>query len=194
MYGRSSLVHRDQTHHLDLARGSAADIVTAVFHTIPEGVERIYITACDPCHRDTSRYPYLRDAVAAWLSAPIPGWRTGTGRDRDRMAGHFVHARHPVGRYQRDNGEQHVDIRSVGEWFDLDGDAPHIVRDAFVLLWQALRRHWSDAVLMGSPPRPAATCGPAPSPSAASMPRAFPCCRRTCVLCCTLPPARAATN
>ncbi|MFI8076243.1 hypothetical protein ACIF85_47225 [Streptomyces sp. NPDC086033] len=145
------LVHRDQTHHLDLASRSAADILTAVFHTIPEGVERIYITAGDPWHRDTGRYPYLRDAVAAWLNAPIPGWRTDTGRGRDRMAGHFVHARHPVGRYQRDNGEQHVEIRSVGEWFDLDGDDPHIVRDAFVLLWQALRRHWSDAVLMGSP-------------------------------------------
>jgi hypothetical protein len=145
------LVHRDQTHHLDLASRSAADILTAVFHAIPEGVERIYITAGDPWHRESARYPYLRDAVAAWLSAPIPGWRTDTGRGRDRMAGHFVHARHPVGRYQREHGDSHVEIRSVGEWFDLDGDAPHTVRDAFVLLWQALRRHWSDAVLMGSP-------------------------------------------
>lgn len=145
------LVHRDQTHHLDLGAASAAEILTAVFHTIPDGVERIYITAGDPWHRDAARYPYLRDAVAAWLSAPIPGWRTDTGRGRDRMAGHFVHARNPVGRYQRDNGEQHVEIRSVGEWFDLDGDTPHTVRDAFVLLWQALRRHWNDAVLMGSP-------------------------------------------
>ncbi|WP_433917331.1 hypothetical protein OIE50_51070 [Streptomyces canus] len=145
------LVHRDQTHHLDLASRSAADILTAVFHTIPDGVERIYITAGDPWHRDTDRYPYLRDAVAAWLNAPIPGWRTDTGRGRDRMAGHFVHARNPVGRYQRDNSDHHVEIRSVGEWFDLDGDNPHTVRDAFVLLWQALRRHWDDAVLMGSP-------------------------------------------
>ncbi|MGW6890337.1 hypothetical protein [Streptomyces chartreusis] len=145
------LVHRSQTHHLDLADQSAAQILTAVFHTIPEGAERIYITAGDPWHRDTDRYPYLRDAVAAWLNAPTPGWRTDTGRGRDRMAGHFVHARHPVGRYQSENGEQHVEIRSVGEWFDVDGDDPHIVRDAFVLLWQALRRHWSDAVIMGSP-------------------------------------------
>ncbi|MER7568328.1 hypothetical protein ABTZ93_36025 [Streptomyces sp. NPDC097941] len=149
--GTGVLVHRDQTHHLDLASRSAADILTAVFHAIPEGVERIYITAGDPWHRESARYPYLRDAVAAWLSAPIPGWRTDTGRGRDRMAGHFVHARHPVGRYQREQGDSHVEIRSVGEWFDLDGDAPHTVRDAFVLLWQALRRHWSDAVLMGSP-------------------------------------------
>ncbi|MER7973097.1 hypothetical protein ABTX35_29560 [Streptomyces sp. NPDC096080] len=145
------LVHRDQTHHLDLGAASAAEILTAVFDTLPQGVERIYITAGDPWHRDADRYPYLRDAVAAWLSAPIPGWRTDTGRGRDRMAGHFVHARNPVGRYQRDNSEQHVEIRSVGEWFDLDGDSPHTVRDAFVLLWQALRRHWDDAVIMGSP-------------------------------------------
>jgi hypothetical protein len=145
------LVYRNQTHHLDLADRSAADILTAVFRTLPDGVERIYITAGDPWHRDADRYPYLRDAVAAWLNAPIPGWRTDTGRGRDRMAGHFVHARNPVGRYQREHGDQHVEIRSVGEWFDLDGDTPHTVRDAFVLLWQALRRHWDDAVLMGSP-------------------------------------------
>lgn len=145
------LVHRNQTHRVDLGAATAADILTAVFHTLPDGVERIYITAGDPWHRDADRYPYLRDAVAAWLNAPIPGWRTDTGRGRDRMAGHFVHPRNPVGRYQRDNGDQHVEIRSVGEWFDLDGDDPTTVRDAFVLLWQALRRHWPDAVLMGSP-------------------------------------------
>ncbi|GAA3797693.1 Mucin-19 [Streptomyces coacervatus] len=145
------LVHRNQTHHLDLADRSAADILTAVFHTIPDGVERIYITAGDPWHQGADRHPYLRDAVAAWLNAPTPGWRTDTGRGRDRMAGHFVHARNPVGRYQRDNSDHHVEIRSVGEWFDVDGDDPATVRDAFVLLWQALRRHWPDAVLMGSP-------------------------------------------
>lgn len=145
------LVYRNQTHRVDLGAATAADILTAVFHTLPDGVERIYITAGDPWHRDADRYPYLRDAVAAWLNAPIPGWRTDTGRGRDRMAGHFVHPRNPVGRYQRDNGDQHVEIRSVGEWFDLDGDDPTTVRDAFVLLWQALRRHWPDAVLMGSP-------------------------------------------
>ncbi|MFE0820705.1 hypothetical protein [Streptomyces sp. NPDC058847] len=146
------LVHRHQTHHLDLAGRTAADILTAVFHTVPDGVERIYITAGDPWHRDADRYPYLRDAVTAWLNAPTPGWRTDTGRGRDRMAGHFVHARNPVGRYQSDDGTTHVEIRSVGEWFDLDtNDTPATVRDAFVLLWQALRRHWSDAVLMGSP-------------------------------------------
>ncbi|WP_405958548.1 hypothetical protein [Streptomyces phaeochromogenes] len=145
------LVHRNQTHRLSLGAGTAAEILTAVFHAVPEGAERIYITAGDPWHRDAGRYPYLRDAVAAWLNAPTPGWRTDTGRGRDRMAGHFVHARHPVGRYQRENADSHVEIRSVGEWFDVDGDDPATVRDAFVLLWQALRRHWSDAVVMGSP-------------------------------------------
>ncbi|MGY5059980.1 hypothetical protein ACWDFR_38950 [Streptomyces sp. 900105755] len=145
------LVHRNQTHRLDLGDRSAGAILAAVFHTIPEGAERIYITAGDPWHQDAERYPYLRDAVAAWLNAPVPGWRTDTGRGRDRMAGHFVHARSPVGRYQREDGSQHVEIRSVGEWFDIDGDDPATVRDAFVLLWQALRRHWDDAVIMGSP-------------------------------------------
>ncbi|KND31335.1 hypothetical protein IQ64_40640, partial [Streptomyces stelliscabiei] len=145
------LVHRSQTYRLDLADTSVSAILTAVFKTLPEGTERIYITAGDPWHRDADRYPYLRDAVAAWLNAPTPGWRTDTGRGRDRMAGHFVHARNPVGRYQRDNGDHHVEIRSMGEWFDTGGDDPATVRDAFVLLWQALRRHWPDAVIMGSP-------------------------------------------
>ncbi|MFJ7146667.1 hypothetical protein ACIQVT_00310 [Streptomyces sp. NPDC100445] len=145
------LVHRQQTHHLDLGAATAADLLTAVFHAVPEGVERIYVTAGDPWHREADRYPYLRDAVAAWLNAPAPGWRTDTGRGKDRMAGHFVHARNPVGRYQRESGDHHVEIRSVGEWFDTDGDDPAVIRDAFVLLWQALRRHWSDAVIMGSP-------------------------------------------
>jgi hypothetical protein len=67
------------------------------------------------------------------------------------MAGHFVHARNPVGRYMREGGEGHVEIRSVGEWFDPDGADPATVRDAFVFLWRNLRRHWPDAVIMGSP-------------------------------------------
>ncbi|MGW2471362.1 hypothetical protein [Streptomyces bauhiniae] len=145
------LVHRDRTHRLDLRDRTAADLLAAVSNAVPEGVERIYVTAGEPWHRDADRHPYLRDAVAAWLNAPAPGWRTDTGRGRDRMAGHFVHARNPVGRYQRDNGDSHVEIRSVGEWFDTDGDDPTVIRDAFVLLWQALRRHWNDAVVMGSP-------------------------------------------
>ncbi|MFP8887947.1 hypothetical protein [Streptomyces mangrovi] len=145
------LVYRDKTLRLELTTASAADILTTVFHTIPEGVERIYITAGDPWHRHADHYPYLKDAVAAWLNAPTPGWRTDTGRGRDRMAGHFVHPRNPVARYQREGGEQHVEIRSVGEWFDTSGTGPAVVRDAFVLLWKTLRSHWPDAVVMGSP-------------------------------------------
>ncbi|MGW7005846.1 hypothetical protein ACWGCW_24315 [Streptomyces sp. NPDC054933] len=145
------LVHRDQTRHLQLNTASAAEILTAVCHAVPEGVERIYITAGDPWHRQADHYPYLKDAVAAWLNAPTPGWRTDTGRGRDRMAGHFVHPRNPVGRYQRDGGEQHVEIRSVGEWFDTTAADPATIRDAFVLLWKTLRSHWPDAVVMGSP-------------------------------------------
>ncbi|MFD7135890.1 hypothetical protein [Streptomyces sp. NPDC059894] len=146
------LVHRDHTTRLDLGDRSAAALLTAVFHTVPDSVERIYITAGDPWHHDADRYPYLRDAVAAWLNAPMPGWRTDTGHGKDRLAGHFVHARNPVGRYQREGGDHRVEIRSVGEWFDLtDDDDPAMVRDAFLLLWQELRRRWPDAVIMGSP-------------------------------------------
>ncbi|MGX1886923.1 hypothetical protein [Streptomyces sp. NPDC055287] len=146
-----ALVHRNQTHQLTLPTGSVAEILNTVFHAVPEGVERIYITAGDPWHRQADQHPFLKDAVAAWLNAPTPGWRTDTGRGKDRLAGHFVHPRHPVGRYQRENGEQHVEIRSAGEWFDTDNTDPATVRDAFVLLWKTLRTHWSDAVLMGSP-------------------------------------------
>ncbi|MGY0466543.1 hypothetical protein ACW14Y_40720 [Kitasatospora sp. cg17-2] len=39
----------------------------------------------------------------------------------------------------------------MGEWFDPDGADVVTCRQAFTLLWQALRRHWDDAVLMGSP-------------------------------------------
>lgn len=145
------LVHRDQTIRLHLPTASAATILEAVFHMVPAGVERIYITAGDPWHQQADQHPFLKDAVAAWLNAPIPGWRTDTGRGKDRMAGHFVHPRNPVGRYQSNDGEHHVEIRSVGEWFDTESVDPTIVRDAFVLLWKQLRAHWPDAVLMGSP-------------------------------------------
>ncbi|MFD5887209.1 hypothetical protein ACFWHQ_14695 [Streptomyces sp. NPDC060334] len=145
------LVHRDQTLRLDLRTADAGEILNGVFRVLPDGVERIYITAGAPWHRQADRYPFLKDAVGAWLNAPTPGWRTDTGRGKDRMAGHFVHPRNPVGRYQREQGDQHVEIRSAGEWFDTEGTEPTVIRDAFVLLWKALRRHWPDAVLMGSP-------------------------------------------
>ncbi|WP_369166290.1 hypothetical protein [Streptomyces sp. AFD10] len=145
------LVHRDQTFRIDLPTASAAEILNTVFHVLPGGVERIYITAGAPWHRQADQHPFLKDTVAAWLNAPTPGWRTDTGRGKDRMAGHFVHPRNPVGRYQREQGDQHVEIRSAGEWFDAEGTEPAVIRDAFVLLWKALRRQWPDAVLMGSP-------------------------------------------
>ncbi|MGW6581135.1 hypothetical protein ACWF76_17445 [Streptomyces globisporus] len=145
------LVHRDQTFRIDLPTASAAEILNTVFHVLPGGVERIYITAGAPWHRQADQHPFLKDTVAAWLNAPTPGWRTDTGRGKDRMAGHFVHPRNPVGRFQREHGDQHVEIRSAGEWFDTEGTEPAVIRDAFVLLWKALRRHWPDAVLMGSP-------------------------------------------
>lgn len=143
------LVHRDQTVRLDLGGASAGEILTAVYAVVPDSVERIYITGGDPWHRDADRYPYLRDAVAGWLNAPVPGWTVESSRGKDRMAGHLVHERHPVGRWQR--GDQHTEIRSAGEWFDTGEATPAVVRDAFVLLWKALHRHWPDVVLMGSP-------------------------------------------
>ncbi|WP_371352354.1 Mucin-19 [Streptomyces malaysiensis] len=143
------LVHRDQTVRLDLGTASVSEILTAVYATVPESVERIYITAGDPWHRDADRYPFLRDAVAAWLNAPVPGWSVESSRGKDRLAGHLVHPRNPVGRWQR--GDQHTEIRSVGEWFDPAGAEPAVVRDAFVLLWKQLRHHWPDVTLMGSP-------------------------------------------
>lgn len=146
-----TLVHRNHTIRLELQTASAADILQAVTHAIPDGIERLYITAGDPWHRQADRYPYLKDAVTAWLNAPTPGWRTDTGRGRDRMAGHFVHPRNPVARYMRNDGQQHIEIRSVGEWFDPEGADPATIRDAFVLLWKTLRTHWPDAVVMGSP-------------------------------------------
>lgn len=144
------LVHRDQQVRVDLGTGSAGEILTAVYAMVPASVERIYITGGDPWHRDADRFPFLRDAVAAWLNAPVDGgWTVESSRGRDRMAGHLVHHRNPVGRWQR--GDQHTEIRSAGEWFDTNGADPGVVRDAFVLLWKQLHRHWPDVVLMGSP-------------------------------------------
>ncbi|MEZ0094993.1 Mucin-19 [Streptacidiphilus sp. EB129] len=144
------LVCRQQQVRLDLGSGSVAEILNAVYATVPPEVERIYITAGDPWHRDAERYPYLRDAVAAWLAGPLPeGWKVESSRGKDRMAGHLVHERRPVGRWQR--GDQHTEIRSVAEWFDPAGADPALVRDAFVLMWKHLHHQWDDVVLMGSP-------------------------------------------
>ncbi|MDQ0945975.1 Mucin-19 [Streptomyces sp. V1I1] len=136
---------------LDLEGASVAEILTAVYATVPADVERIYVTAGDPWHREAERHQFLKDAVSEWLNGPLPqGWTVESSRGKDRQAGHLVHPRNPVGRWQRGK-DQHTEIRSVGEWFDAAGADPATVREAFVLLWKALKRHWDDVVLMGSP-------------------------------------------
>ncbi|MFH9230851.1 hypothetical protein [Streptomyces globisporus] len=80
------------------------------------------------------------------------GWKVESGRGRDRLAGHFLHERNPVGRWER--GEQHVQVRSINEWFDPEGADVAIVRETFTLMWRTLKREkdgWPDVVLMGSP-------------------------------------------
>ncbi|MFB6881256.1 Mucin-19 [Streptomyces noursei] len=147
------LVHGDRRSRLDLGRASADEILTAVYAHVRDTTERIYITAGDPWHRDADRYPYLKDAVRAWLDAPMPGgWKVESQRGHDRLAGHFVPDRHggtPVGRWER--GHQHVEIRSVSEWFDPEGADVATIRHAFTLMWQNLKKDWPDLVLMGSP-------------------------------------------
>ncbi|MFE7588820.1 hypothetical protein ACFU6K_05425 [Kitasatospora sp. NPDC057512] len=146
------LAVRDQTVRLDLGARTPGEILDAVLATAP-GTERVYITAGAPWHDGAERYSTLKDAVAAWLNTPSERWTTAVGSGRDKLAGHFVHQRQPVGRYAPtaapDSGT--TEIRSMGEWFDPDGADVVTCRQAFTLLWQALRRHWDDAVLMGSP-------------------------------------------
>ncbi|MFE5587146.1 hypothetical protein [Kitasatospora sp. NPDC056531] len=146
------LAVRDQTVRLDLGARTPGEILDAVLATAP-GTERIYITADAPWHDGAERYSTLKDAVAAWLNTPSERWTTAVGSGRDKLAGHFVHQRQPVGRYAPAASPEGpvTEIRSMGEWFDPDGADVVTCRDAFRLLWQALRRHWDDAVLMGSP-------------------------------------------
>ncbi|MFE6713966.1 Mucin-19 [Streptomyces sp. NPDC057695] len=145
------LVWQGGTLRLDLGRASVAEILTAVYAVAPAAVERIYITAGDPWHQTSDRHDFLKDAVAEWLNGPLPeGWTVESSRGRDRQAGHLVHPRNPVGRWQR-GADQHTEIRSVGEWFDPEGADPATVRAAFVELWKSLRPHFEDVVLMGSP-------------------------------------------
>lgn len=144
------LVWSGGTARLELGRASVAEILTAVYATVPASIERIYVTSGDPWHRAAGRHGFLKDAVAGWLNGPLPeGWQVESSRGKDKQAGHLVHPRNPVGRWQR--GDQHTEIRSVGEWFDPEGASPEIVRQAFVELWKALHEKWKDVVLMGSP-------------------------------------------
>ncbi|MFI9273429.1 hypothetical protein ACIGXM_22320 [Kitasatospora sp. NPDC052896] len=146
------LAVRDQVVRVDLGARTPGEILDTVLATAP-GTERVYITAGAPWHDGAERYSTLKDAVAAWLNTPSERWTTAVGSGRDRLAGHFVHQRQPVGRYAPaaapDSGT--TEIRSVGEWFDPDGADVVTCREAFKLLWQALRRHWDDGVLLGSP-------------------------------------------
>ncbi|MER5184817.1 hypothetical protein ABT009_42125 [Streptomyces sp. NPDC002896] len=149
------LVHKANSGRIDLGSRSAADIVTAVAAVLPESVERLYITAGDPWHRDADRFPHLTDAVADWLNQPVPCWTVASGKGqskgKDRLAGHFVHERLPVGRWQQ--GPRHLELCAIGSWFDAEGADPLTVRDTFVLLWKTLRDYWPDVVIMGSPAR-----------------------------------------
>ncbi|MFE3498997.1 hypothetical protein [Kitasatospora sp. NPDC059160] len=146
------LAVRDQVVRVDLGARTPGEILDAVLATAP-GTERIYITAGAPWHDGAERYSTLKDAVAAWLNTPSERWTTAVGSGRDKLAGHFVHQRQPVGRYAPASAPDSAttEIRSMGEWFDPDGADVVTCRQAFTLLWQALRRHWDDAVLMGSP-------------------------------------------
>ncbi|MFE6869296.1 hypothetical protein ACFVFS_22430 [Kitasatospora sp. NPDC057692] len=150
--GTGDLAVRDRVVRLDLGARTPGEILDAVLHAAP-GTGRVYITAGAPWHDGAERYSTLKDAVAAWLNTPSERWTTAVGSGRDKLAGHFVHQRQPVGRYAPasapDSGS--TEIRSMGEWFDPDGADVTTCRQAFTLLWQALRRHWDDAVLMGSP-------------------------------------------
>ncbi|MFD9047840.1 Mucin-19 [Streptomyces zaomyceticus] len=145
------LVWQGGTVRLELGQATVAEILTAVYAVAPASVQRIYITAGDPWHQTSERHAFLKDAVAEWLNGPLPeGWGVESSRGRDRLAGHLVHQRNPVGRWQR--GDQHTEIRSVGEWFDPEGADPATVRAAFVELWKALRAaKFDDVVIMGSP-------------------------------------------
>ncbi|MFE6746099.1 hypothetical protein ACFVGM_09625 [Kitasatospora purpeofusca] len=146
------LAVRDQVVRLDLGARTPGEILDAVLAAAP-GTERICITAGAPWHDGAERWSTLKDAVAAWLNTPSERWTTAVGSGRDKLAGHFVHQRQPVGRYAPAAAPDGpvTEIRSMGEWFDADGADVVTCRDAFRLLWQALRRHWDDAVLMGSP-------------------------------------------
>ncbi|MEV6212555.1 hypothetical protein [Kitasatospora sp. NPDC051914] len=92
------LAVRDQVVRVDLGARTPGEILDAVLAAAPS-TERIYITAGAPWHDGAERYSTLKDAVAAWLNTPSERWTTAVGSGRDKLAGHFVHQRQPVGRY-----------------------------------------------------------------------------------------------
>ncbi|WP_331731841.1 hypothetical protein [Kitasatospora sp. NBC_01300] len=146
-----------QSHvgRVDLGARTPGDILDAVTSVVP-GVQRIYITAGDPWHLSSQRYPTLKEAVAAWLNTPGPRWTESRGRgaNRDQFASHLVHPRNPVGRYIPSGAERdarQVEIHSVGPWFTPDGADVALVRHAFWLIYEALQRQWPDVVMMAFP-------------------------------------------
>ncbi len=146
-----------QSHvgRVDLGARTPGDILDAVTAAAP-AVQRIYITAGDPWHLSSQRYPTLKEAVAAWLNTPSPRWMESRGRgaNRDQFASHLVHPRNPVGRYIPAGAERdarQVEIHSVGPWFNPDGADVATVRHAFWLIYEALQRQWPDIVMMAFP-------------------------------------------
>nr|WP_262418700.1 hypothetical protein [Streptomyces sp. SP2-10] len=81
------LVHRQQTHHLDLGNRTAADILTPISRTSPRVWSGSTSPPATPGTATPTATPTSATPSPAWLNAPIPGWRTDTGRGRDRMAG-----------------------------------------------------------------------------------------------------------
>ncbi|MFE3504196.1 hypothetical protein ACFXPX_04435 [Kitasatospora sp. NPDC059146] len=140
---------------VDLGGRTPGEILDAVIATLPN-TRRIYITGGDPWHQNSERHPTLIGAVADWLNTPSPRWepRLGRGAGQDPLASHLVHERKPVGRYRPADAERNagaVEILSAAQWFEPGGADAALVRDAFVLMRDALRRQWDDAVMMSFP-------------------------------------------
>ncbi|MFD9685112.1 hypothetical protein ACFWXO_05050 [Kitasatospora sp. NPDC059088] len=141
--------------HVDLGGRTPGEILDAVM-AVAANTRRIYITGGDPWHQAAERYPTLIGAVADWLNTPSPRWepKLGRGAGQDPLASHLVHERKPVGRYRPAGAERNagaVEILSAAQWFEPQGADAALVRDAFVLMREALRRQWDDAVMMSFP-------------------------------------------
>ncbi|MEV7122232.1 hypothetical protein [Kitasatospora griseola] len=140
---------------LQLGNRTPGEILDAVQAAAP-GTRRIYITNGDPWHDGAERFPTLTAAVTWWLNTPSERWTTAIGRGRGTATGHFVHERNPVGRYTPVNAQsraEDVEIMSAGSWFDTGGAPVDVVREAFLLMYTALRANagWENAVLLGFP-------------------------------------------
>ncbi|MFJ9521828.1 hypothetical protein ACIRPK_26690 [Kitasatospora sp. NPDC101801] len=146
---------KGQTVRVQLGARTPGEILDAVQAAAP-GTRRIYVTNGAPWHLGAERFPTLTSAVTWWLNTPSPRWTTAVGRGRDTTAGHFVHERHPVGRYVRVNAQPEdmsVEILSAGQWFDTGGADVAVVRQAFLFMYEAIRANkgWEKQVLLGFP-------------------------------------------